>query len=61
MGRDEHRKSRGKRHLAQTPKNQLSDGLDIEFSEELADDDDKEAQNRSKAADRRVKQQRKTL
>lgn len=35
MGRDEHKKSRGKRHLAQTPKQQLSDGIDIEFSEEL--------------------------
>lgn len=57
MGRDEHTTKRGKRHLAQTPKNQISDtdGLDIEFSEELADHDDREAQARSKAADRRVK------
>lgn len=54
MGRDEHKKSRGKRFMAQTPKNQLSDGLDIEFSDELADDDDKEAQRRSRQADQRA-------
>ncbi|GAA0603947.1 YfhD family protein [Virgibacillus siamensis] len=55
MGRDEHNKSRGRNRLAQTPKNQKSDGRDIEFSEELADHDDKIAQERSKAADKRVK------
>ncbi|WP_284140785.1 MULTISPECIES: YfhD family protein [unclassified Virgibacillus] len=54
MGRDEHRTSRGKRTLAQTPKSQLSDGVDIEFSEELADDDDKAAQIRSRQADNRA-------
>jgi len=58
MGRDEHRTKRGKRHLAQTPKNQISDGLDIEFSEELADADDKEALERSEAADRRAKKKK---
>ena len=36
--------------------NQKSDGLDIEFSQELADHDDLEAQHRSKAADERAKQ-----
>lgn len=61
MGRDEHATKRGKRHLAQTPKNQLkeSDGMDIEFSEELADSEDKEARERSKAADARVKGKKK--
>jgi len=55
MGRDEHKKARGKRHLAQTPKNQLSDGIDVEFSEELADEDDKKAQQRMRQADQRAK------
>ncbi|GGB42161.1 YfhD family protein [Virgibacillus dakarensis] len=55
MGRDEHNKSRGRNYLAQTPKNLKSDGIDVEFAEELADQDDKEAQTRSKAADKRVK------
>lgn len=55
MGRDEHKKSRGKRFMAQTPKNQLSDGVDVEFSAELADEDDKEALERSRQADRRAK------
>ncbi|RKQ33226.1 YfhD family protein [Oceanobacillus halophilus] len=53
-GRDDHKKKRNN-VLAQTPKNQLSDGIDIEFSEELADAEDKEAQARSKAADKRAK------
>lgn len=55
MGRDEHSKARGKRFMAQTPKNQLSDGIDVEFSEEMADADDKEAIARSKQANKRVK------
>lgn len=55
MGKDEHKKSRGKRFLAQTPKNQLSDGIDVEFSAELADPDDHEALERSKRADKRVR------
>ncbi|HLT55469.1 MAG TPA: YfhD family protein, partial [Bacillota bacterium] len=42
-------------YLAQTPKTEVSDGIDIEFSEELADIDDRKAQERSKAAERRVK------
>ncbi|MFJ5622676.1 YfhD family protein [Peribacillus loiseleuriae] len=40
--------------------NQKSDGLDIEFSQELADHDDLEAQQRSQAADERAKQKRNT-
>jgi len=54
MGRDEHKK-RKNAFLAQTPKNQLSDGKDVEFSQELADADDKEAQARSQAAQTRAK------
>ncbi|WP_099156628.1 YfhD family protein [Virgibacillus ndiopensis] len=57
MGRDEHNHSKGKRsRLAQTPKYEIqSDGRDIEFSEEFADHDDKEAQMRSQSADKRAK------
>lgn len=55
MGRDEHRKARGKRFLAQTPKNQLSDGVDIEFSAELADEEDIQAIKRSREAGQRAK------
>lgn len=56
MGRDEHNKPRGKNFLAQTPKNQKSDGRNVEFVEEFADYDDKKAQARSRAADKRVKE-----
>lgn len=56
-GRDDHN-SNSKNVLALTPKNQLSDGIDIEFSEELADADDREAQARSQAAEKRVKGKR---
>jgi hypothetical protein len=56
MGRGDHNRATGKNFLAQTPKNQLSDGIDVEYSEELADHDDQEAQARSRAADKRVKQ-----
>ncbi|HLR52327.1 MAG TPA: YfhD family protein [Candidatus Avamphibacillus sp.] len=55
MGRDDNKKARGKRHLAQTPKNQISDGIDVEFSEEIADADDKKAQQRMRQADQRAK------
>lgn len=54
MGKDEHNKSKNNR-FAQTPKNQLKQNTDIEFSEEFADKDDKEAQARARAAARRVK------
>ncbi|WP_339230043.1 YfhD family protein [Oceanobacillus sp. FSL K6-2867] len=54
MGRDDHKKKHNN-YLAQTPKNQKSDGIDVEFSEELADAEDKEAQARSRAADKRAK------
>jgi len=55
VGRDEHTKSRGKNTFAQTPKNQLKAGTDVEFSQAFADEDDKEAQRRARAAERRVK------
>ncbi|OZU88910.1 YfhD family protein [Virgibacillus indicus] len=54
MGRDEHRKSKNN-FLSQTPKNQLTDGIDVEFAEEFADHNDKQAQARSRAADKRAK------
>mgnify|MGYP001176803958 CR=1 FL=1 len=57
MGRDEH-KRRSNKHMAQTPKKQLTDGIDVEFAEELADHNDKEAQARSQAADRRAKKRK---
>ncbi|KAB8138662.1 YfhD family protein [Gracilibacillus oryzae] len=53
MGRDQHRDKRNKSNLPQTPKNQKSDGIDVEFAEEFADSEDKEAQMRSKRADQR--------
>ena len=53
LGRDEHKK-RKNNYLSQTPKNQKTDGIDVEFSDELADADDKEAQARSRAADKRA-------
>ncbi|WP_064965377.1 YfhD family protein [Ornithinibacillus contaminans] len=56
MGRGDHNRSKGTNFLAQTPKHQVSDGIDVEYSEELADHDDVVARERSKAADRRAKQ-----
>ncbi|ASN03517.1 YfhD family protein [Virgibacillus necropolis] len=56
MGRDEHNHSKGRNRLAQTPKSNLkTDGRDVEFIEEFADNADKEAQERSQAADQRAK------
>ncbi|WP_428909535.1 YfhD family protein [Niallia sp. Krafla_26] len=40
-------------------KNIIPDGLDIEFSQELADQDDLKAQTRAKAADQRAKSRKK--
>lgn len=54
MGRDEHNKAKNS-YLAQTPKKQLTDGKDVEFAAEFADHEDKEAQARSRAADKRTK------
>ncbi|MFB4167960.1 YfhD family protein [Virgibacillus sp. JSM 102003] len=55
MGRDEHNKASGRNFLAQTPKYAKTDGRDVEFSEEFADHEDKEAQARSRQADKRAK------
>lgn len=57
MGRDEHRKTKNS-FLAQTPKQQVSDGIDIEFSEELADEEDLKAIERSRAASKRMKRKK---
>ncbi|MHA6250756.1 YfhD family protein [Oceanobacillus sp. CAU 1775] len=54
MGRDEHRKTKNS-FLAQTPRQQLRDGKDIEFSKELADNEDLKAIERSKEARKRMK------
>ncbi|MFS0645979.1 YfhD family protein [Siminovitchia sp. 179-K 8D1 HS] len=61
MGRAHNQKARdkNKQKLPQVPKYEKSDGRDIEFSQELADHDDIEAQLRSKAADQRARQKRK--
>ncbi|WP_058307897.1 YfhD family protein [Gracilibacillus massiliensis] len=55
MGRDEHKKKVGKNFLAQTPNYEKTDGIDVEFSSELADANDIEAKNRSERADKRAK------
>lgn len=54
MGRDEHHHSKGKNIMAQTPKNEIKDGKDVEYAEEFADHEDKEAQARRRAASKRV-------
>jgi hypothetical protein len=38
--------------------NKLNDGLDIEYSQELADTDDLEAQERSREADKRAEERK---
>ncbi|WP_318505538.1 YfhD family protein [Bacillus sp. T3] len=45
--------------LPQTPKNMKSDGIDVEYSQELADQADLEAQARANAANQRVNTKRK--
>ncbi|MBE3570087.1 MAG: YfhD family protein [Bacillales bacterium] len=57
MGRAHSQKTRdkNKQKLPQVPKNLKSDGRDVEYSQELADHADLEAQSRSNAADQRVK------
>lgn len=59
MGRGNNQKTRdgNKGSLPQVPKNlKISpDGIDAEFSRELADADDMEAQKRADAADKRQK------
>ncbi|MCA0971715.1 YfhD family protein [Halobacillus litoralis] len=56
MGRDEHRHSKGKKkqNLPQTPDQEKHPGIDVEFSEQIADQDDFEALERSREADERA-------
>jgi len=58
MGRDDHKKPQGRHLPAQTQKEPRTDGRDVEFSQEQADHDDKKAQARSQAADKRAKRRR---
>jgi len=57
MGRSRGQRSRDKNKatLPQVPQNMKSDGVDEEFSQELADQADLEAQARANAANQRVK------
>lgn len=58
MGRDDRHRARDKNQakLPQTPRRDLApDGLDIEFSRELADVEDLEAQQRAREAEERVR------
>ncbi|MDP4106294.1 MAG: YfhD family protein [Bacillota bacterium] len=61
MGRSHGHKTRDKNKasLPQVPKNLKSDGIDVEYSQELADRADLEAQARANAANQRVKTKRK--
>ncbi|HEY2420652.1 MAG TPA: YfhD family protein [Neobacillus sp.] len=56
MGRSHGHKTRDKNKgsLPQVPKNMKSDGIDVEYSQELADHADLEAQARANAANQRV-------
>lgn len=60
MGRSRGNKKRDRNTstLPQTPKALKSDGLDLEFSESLADHEDLEAMARSKEADARAKKRK---
>ncbi|MGG5252177.1 YfhD family protein [Neobacillus sp. SM06] len=61
MGRANKHKTRDKNKasLPQVPKNLKSDGLDVEYSRELADQEDLEAQARSNAAAQRARAKKK--
>lgn len=61
MGRSHGHKTRDKNKasLPQVPKNLKSDGNDVEFSQELADQADLEAQARANAANQRVQMRNK--
>lgn len=60
MGRAQGQKTRdrNKASLPQVPKNMKSDGIDQEYSQELADQADLEAMARANAANQRVKRKR---
>ena len=55
MGRYNHNLVHAKSRSLTGNKQGLSDGIDVEFSEALADHDDLVAQERAKAADERAK------
>lgn len=61
MGRSRGHKTRdrNKASLPQVPQNMKSDGIDVEFNRELADQADLEALARSRAADGRARRNRK--
>jgi hypothetical protein len=61
MGRHNNRKARDKNKasLPQVPANMKTDGVDEEFSRELADQEDLEALARANAANQRIKQKTK--
>lgn len=61
MGRARGQKTRDKNKatLPQVPKDMKSDGIDVEYSEELADLQDREAVARSEAAEKRAKKRQK--
>ncbi|AZU60966.1 YfhD family protein [Neobacillus mesonae] len=61
MGRSRGQRSRDKNKasLPQVPKNMKSDGNDVEFSQEIADQADLEAQARANAANQRVRSRKK--
>ena len=61
MGRAHKQKTRDKNKsfLPQVPKNLKADGLDIEFSRELADQNDLEAAARASAANERQRKRMK--
>ncbi|RFU69411.1 YfhD family protein [Bacillus sp. V59.32b] len=60
MGRNNihHNRDKNKQKLPQVPKDLKRDGLDVEFSADLADHEDLEAMARSDSADRRAKSQK---
>ncbi|CAH0347639.1 YfhD family protein [Bacillus sp. CECT 9360] len=57
MGRNNihHNRDKNKQKLPQVPKDLKRDGLDVEFSADLADHEDLEAMARSDSADRRAR------
>lgn len=55
MGRYNHNLVHAKSRKLTDDMSRLSDGIDVEFSEALADHDDLVAQERAKAADERAK------
>lgn len=48
-------RDKNKASLPQVPKNEISDGVDVEFSQEVADQDDLTAQARTEASNKRRK------